>query len=71
MRSVNDIFYKFPIQNCLKHGPFLSPGENIHTTKKTTEVTFHASTKFGLKVNAVKIKHIFLTRHQTAGRSHM
>jgi hypothetical protein len=41
-------------------------GENIKTIKKRTD----AGKEIGLEVNAEKSKHIFMSRHRTAGQSH-
>jgi sorting nexin-29 len=44
-------------------------GENINITKKNAEALLHASRATGHKVNSKKTKYMFMSRHQTAGKS--
>jgi hypothetical protein len=44
-------------------------GDNIDTTKKSTETLIDASKEVGLEVNAEKTKYMLLSRHQNAGQN--
>jgi hypothetical protein len=44
-------------------------GDNIDTTKKSTETLTDASKKVGVEINAEKTKYMLLSRHQNAGQN--
>jgi hypothetical protein len=44
-------------------------GENIHVIKKNAEALLDASKEISLEVNSEKTKYMFMSRHQTAGKS--
>jgi hypothetical protein len=44
-------------------------GGNINIIKKNAEAVLDASKEIGLEVNSEKTKHMFMSRHQTAGQS--
>jgi sorting nexin-29 len=45
-------------------------GGSIHAIKKSTEALVIVSKEIGLEVNAVKTKHIIMSRDQNAGQNH-
>jgi hypothetical protein len=45
-------------------------GDNINTTKKTTEAPTDASKEVGPEVNTEKTKYMLLSHHQNAGQNH-
>jgi ribosomal protein S2 len=45
-------------------------GDDIDTTKKSTETLTDASKKVGLEVNTEEIKYMLASRHQNAGQNH-